>query len=276
MYKHIRKIFSVFALAMLGILIARIYADAWTPLNWVMLGVSATVCLLVFRCFVYIFNFSYALACLINGAVAAVAGQTLAGYLLGGAMAAYGARLLWFTWSRTRSESYAARVENVRREDAKLPQPVKVALWVQCTLLYTFHLFAVYIVALSGDLSAGVIAGAVIIVAGIVIEAVADAQKQAAKAENPDTFVTTGLFARWRHPNYIGEIVVQAGLILAGVSAAAATLGTLAAVVVSPLYIILLMLSECLRADDAMELRYGDREDFRAYKDNSGSFLPQR
>ncbi|MBT8422059.1 MAG: DUF1295 domain-containing protein [Gammaproteobacteria bacterium] len=261
-------------------LISRIYAGDtdWTPLNWIMLGVSAAVCLLVFQCFVYIFNFSYALACLINGIVIAVAGQSLAGYLLGGAMAFYGARLLWFTWSRTRSESYAARVANVQREDAKLPPPVKVALWVQCTLLYTFHLFGVYIAALQGVLSSGVIAGAAIIIAGVVIEGLADAQKQAAKAVDRDSFVTSGLYARWRHPNYIGEIIVQVGLIVAGVSAVAAagmTWGTFAAVLLSPVYIILLMLSECLRADDSMESRYGEREDFRAYKENSGSFLPR-
>lgn len=275
MYKHIRKIFSVFALVMLALLVSRIYADAWTPLNWVMLGVSAAVCLLVFNCFVYIFNYSYSLACLINGIVLAAASGTAPGYLLGGAMAVYGARLLWFTWVRTNSDSYAARVENVRREDAKLPKPVKVALWLQCTLLYTFHLFAVYEAGLRLQLSTGVILAALIIVAGILIEAVADAQKQAAKAANPETFVTNGLFARWRHPNYIGEIVVQVGLIVAGLSVVGAHWGAWLAVVVSPLYIILLMLSECLRADDSMELRYGDREDFRAYKENSGSFLPR-
>ena len=103
----------------------------------------------------------------------------------------------------------------------------------------------------------------------------ADAQKQARKAENPDIFVSTGLFARWRHPNYIGEILVQAGLIVAGLGAASATWGNVLAVIVAPLYIILLMLAECLRADDYMELRYGDRDDFRAYRAASGSFLPR-
>ena len=275
MYKHIRKIFSVFALAMLAVLISRIYAGAWTPVNWIMLGVSAAACLLVFSCFLYIFNYSYALASLVNGAMLAAVSGTSAGYLLGGAMAAYGARLLWFTWVRTNSASYAPRVERVRAEDAKLPPPVKVALWLQCTLLYTFHLFAVYEAGLRMQLSAGVIAGAALIIAGLVIEAVADAQKQAAKAVNPDTFVTGGLYARWRHPNYIGEIIVQVGLIVAGISVVGSLWGALAAVVLSPLYIVLLMLSECLRADDAMELRYGDRDEFRAYKQQSGSFLPQ-
>jgi len=275
MVKNIRAIFSVFALAMMALFFMRVYADAWSVINWGMLGVSAAVCLLVFRCFVYIFNYSYALACLINGSLLAITGQTLAGYLLGAVMAAYGARLLWFTWSRTHSDSYAARVENVRREDAKIPTAVKIALWVQCTFLYTFHLFAVYLVSQQGGLSAATLAGAVVILVGLVIEALADAQKQAGKALAPDTYVTNGLYARWRHPNYIGEILVQVGLIIAGVAAAAATWGALAAVTLSPLYIILLMYSECIRADGYMELRYGDQDAFKTYKQNSGSFLPR-
>lgn len=275
MHRHIRKIFSVFALGMMVLFGLRLSVDAWSFVNWGMLLVSALVCLLVFRCFVFIFNYSYALACLLNGLFIAIAIGSTAGYLLGGVMAAYGARLFWFTWSRTRSDSYAARVENVRREDARLPVPVKFALWLQCTFLYTFHLWAVYAVAVRGELSLMVFTGAGIIVLGLVIEALADAQKQAAKAGNPADFVRQGLYANWRHPNYIGEILVQAGLIVAGLAAVFATWGNVAAVIISPLYVILLMISECGRADDSMQERYGEREDFLDYRNRSGRYLPK-
>ncbi len=275
MYKHIRKIFSVFALVMIVVFSLRLSADVWTPVNWGMMAISAVACLLVFRCFVQIFNYSYALACIANGALIAVTGQTLAGYLVCGLMVLYGLRLLLFTIRRTGSESYAPRVDNIRNEDVKMPAFVKVLLWVQCTFLYTFHLFGAWIVAQRGVLDASVIAGALIIAAGLLIEALADAQKQSAKAANPDTFVTSGLFARWRHPNYIGEVMVQCGLIVVGVGAVSATWGSLAAVIVAPLYIVLLMLAECLRADDSMELRYGDQQSFRDYKDRSGAILPR-
>jgi len=275
MYKHIRKIFSVFALVMIVVFSLRLSADVWTLVNWGMMAVSALVCLLVFRCFVQIFNYSYALASIFNGSLIAITGQTLAGYLIGGLMMLYGVRLLLFTINRSGSESYAPRVDNIRNEDAKMPLFVKVLLWVQCTFLYTFHLFGAWIVAQRGVLDASVIIGALIIVAGMLIEALADAQKQSAKAVNPDTFVTSGLFARWRHPNYIGEVMVQMGLIVVGVGAVSATWGSLAAVIVSPLYIVLLMLAECLRADDYMDLRYGDQQNFRDYKDRSGAILPR-
>ncbi len=275
MYKHIRKVFSAFALLMIVLFVLRVSAGTWSVVNWGALAVAAVACLLVFRCFVFIFNYSYALACLLNGLLIAAAVQTPAALLLGGAIAVYGLRLLLFTWRRTHSASYAPRVARVRQEDAKLPPPVKVALWLQCTFLYTFHTYGIYLAARQGTLGDSVLLGAVIIIAGVFIEGLADAQKQAAKQRAPDAFVTTGLFARWRHPNYIGEIVVQVGLIVAGVAAVVPTWDNLAAVIVAPLYIILLMISECLRADDHMEQRYGEQEAFRRYRERSGTFLPR-
>ena len=241
--KHIRKIFSVFALAMMVLFVLRLQADTWTGLNWIMLITSAVLCLLVFRCFVFIFNFSYSLACVANAMWIAVQWPSMATALLSGAMIIYGLRLFWFTWSRVNSESYAPRVAHVNTEDAKLPVPVKAAIWLQCSFLYTFHLFAIYLVAERGVLSLSVWLATVVIIVGTVIEGLADHQKQKAKSQASQDFVSDGLYARWRHPNYAGEILVQLGLIIAGVGAATAYWGDFAAVVIAPLYIILLMIS---------------------------------
>lgn len=275
MHKHIRAIFSVFALVMLVAFGTRVWAGVWSPLNWATLGIAAVACVLVFRSFVYIFNYSYALAALGNGLLLAVVLRTPAALLLGGLMALYGLRLLVFTWSRVRSASYAERVANIAKADVAMPAPIKAALWLQCTLLYTFHLFPVYLAGRSGALTVTVLVGGAVILLGLVVEAVADAQKQAGKARDATTFVTAGLFARWRHPNYVGEIVVQLGLIIAGLGAALPLWGSWIAAVVAPLYIILLMLAECVRADEYMELRYGDRPEFQVYRRSSGSMLPK-
>jgi len=275
LYKHIRTIFSVFALAMIVLFALKVSADAWAPVNWSMLLVSAAVCLLVFRRFLFIFNYSYSLASFINGITIIAITQNLAGLLLAGGMAAYGLRLLWFTHNRTASASYAPRVERVKVADKHMPTPVKFALWVQCTFLYTFHLLGLLAAAQQAALTTTVLLGAAVLWSGLLIETVADVQKQAAKAERPDQFVTVGLFARWRHPNYIGEILVQVGILIAGMGAVTATWGNIAAVVVAPLYIILLMIAECLRADDDMDDKYGEQAEFQAYRAGSGSFMPR-
>ena len=74
---------------------------------------------------------------------------------------------------------------------------------------------------------------------------------------------------------HAAEILVQVGLIVAGVGAVSSGWLGYLAVVVAPLYIILLMIAECGRADRYMDLRYGDRADFREYVGRSGSILPR-
>jgi steroid 5-alpha reductase family enzyme len=58
--------------------------------------------------------------------------------------------------------------------------------------------------------------GAFLWVAGFAIEVIADRQKQAFNndPENADRFITTGLWAGSRHPNYFGEIVLWCGIAL--------------------------------------------------------------
>src|SRR3954451_37751 len=58
------------------------------------------------------------------------------------------------------------------------------------------------------------VAGTVVWVAGLLVEAVADAQKSAFKGEdaNRGRFITSGLWRYSRHPNYFGEILVWWGV----------------------------------------------------------------
>jgi steroid 5-alpha reductase family enzyme len=271
----IRQVFSVFALAMLGAMVVRLYAGVWTDLNWLMLGAACLACLLVFRCFVYVFNASYALACVINGALIMLMLPSVVSFLLGGLMVLYGVRLGAFTWTRINSKSYAPRSAKTRGEDKKMHVAIKVALWVQCSLLYTFHLFGIYIVAEQAALTSSVLFSSAIILLGIVMEGLADSQKQRSKSSNPGEHISTGLFTRWRHPNYMGEILVQTGLIVAGVGAVASGWVTYLAVCVAPAYIILLMISESFRADQALQDQYANIDGFAEYWQRSGSLLPK-
>jgi steroid 5-alpha reductase family enzyme len=273
--KHIRKIFSVFVLGMMALFVMRLSAGEWTAINWIMMAFAAVSCVLVFVSFVYIFNFSYALACMLNGALIAVLMPSASGLILGALMFAYGVRLFSFTLKRVRSESYQVRVEHIRNEDAKLPFPVKIALLVQCTFMYTFHLFAVYTAAQILIVDYWIIVGAAVILGGIILEGWADETKQKAKAAARDSLVTTGIFSRWRHPNYSGEIVVQTGLIIVGIGAVSGGLFNYAAVIIAPLYVILLMIAESGRGDRSQAQRFGDSEEYRQYFAASGALIPR-
>lgn len=75
---------------------------------------------------------------------------------------------------------------------------------------------------------------------GFVVETVADAQKRAFKArpENAGRFITTGLWAWSRHPNYFGEITLWFGIALI---AAEALVGWQWITAISPLFVFVLL-----------------------------------
>lgn len=281
MDRRVQLIFSAYALVMLGILVYRVAADAWYPLHWAMLGVAALCCLLVFRCFVYVFTYSYALAAILNGTLIAVWRDSPPAWLLGGVAVLYGLRLLAFTWSRSHSTSYAPRVAKTLEADRKLPLPARFSLWFMCSLLFGFHLMAVAYAgtqtAFAGARaapSAGVLLAAAVMLLGTVIEGVADWQKQRAKQSDPKRLVTHGLYRRWRHPNYAGETLVQLGLIIAGWSSVLSP-GDAVIVAIAPSYIILLMIAEARRVDGTQSLQYGAGDEYQAWRNRSGSLLPR-
>ena len=185
MGSRIRMIFSMFGLIMIGLFAWRVYQGVWSPVNWTMLAIAATAGLLVFVRFVYIFNFSYALCAIGNGALIWVARPSGATALVGGAAILYGLRLLWFTWSRTRSRSYAPRMQNVDTADRDMPAVGKVMLWFTCTWLLTFHLMAMWLAAEMAELTIGVVVGAAVMLAGTVLEAWPTGKSSGASSGRP-------------------------------------------------------------------------------------------
>jgi steroid 5-alpha reductase family enzyme len=271
----IRIIFSVCTLLLLGMLVFRVQAGVWTPLNWAMLTLSGFCCLLVFVSFVYVFNYSYGLCSIGNAVLINVYQPSALSLVLGAIMVFYGARLILFTRKRYGDSAYAANVGMQKEASDKIPLAVKIMLWLQMSMLMVFHQFALLFVSGASGVEGFVVAGAAIMLAGVVIETVADRQKQAAKKTNPDSFIVTGLFARWRHPNYLGEIMLHIGLIVVGVGVVSGSWDNYVAVLLSPFYIILLMMSEARTKDSAQLKSYGDRDEYRAYLQRSGSLLPK-
>ena len=78
--------------------------------------------------------------------------------------------------------------------------------------------------------------GAAMWVVGFVVEVVADRQKSHFRADpaNEGRFINTGLWARSRHPNYFGEILLWAGI---AVMAIPYLSGTQWVVMLSPLFV---------------------------------------
>lgn len=268
----IRFIFPLFVLAMWVICGLGLASGAWTGIHWAMLGLAHLACAIIFVNFVLVFSYGYGISMvLVNGAVMAWR-PSPAVLLIAGLGLLYGLRLTWFVYARYRSQGYATTRAKGERANSGVPLPLRLFMWVSCGTLMAFVAMPAWVVAAATP-GTGVLAGGALMLAGLVLESVADAQKQAAKAVNPASFVTGGLYARLRHPNYLGEIIFQLGLIVA--AAAAATGGwALAAGVAGPLYIVILMYYAARDQDHQQSQRYGTDPAYQSWRHQTSCLLP--
>lgn len=269
----IRYIFPAFVLAFWVICGLGIANGEWTGIHWVMLGLAHLGCAIIFANFVYVFTYGYAVSMVVVNLGILAWRPVPAVLLIGGLGVAYGLRLLWFVHSRYRSQSYSNNRERADKANANVPLPLRLFMWVSCGWLMAFVAMPAWVVAGTGALTPGILAGAGVMLAGLLLEAVADQQKQAAKTLNPGGLVTGGLYARLRHPNYLGEIVFQAGLIAVAIAAAPGG-WALAAGVAGPLYIAILMYYAAGDQDHQQNQRYGADPAYQSWRNRTSCLLP--
>ena len=243
-------------------------------LPWTALGLAALLCLVVSALgfirtdwFISIgYGFSIAaeavlFAMLYRGALSL---WTIAQLLL---LAAYGVRLGGYLVLRERSPSFGRELEASRERSRSIAGPVKFAIWVSVSLLYVamaspalFNLVA----ASSGASSWSLPLGVIVMLAGLVLEASADAQKARLKAQNPKSFVSSGLYGIVRCPNYFGEMVFWLGGFIAGLAAYTSVAAWLVAAI-GLVCIELIMLGSARRLELKQAERYGSDPAYQAY-----------
>ena len=118
--------------------------------------------------------------------------------------------------------------------------------------------------------------GAVMWVAGFAIEVMADRQKSRFRADPANTgqFINVGLWARSRHPNYFGEILLWAGI---AVMAIPYLSGTQWVVMLSPLFVYALLtrISGIPTLARRGQQLWGDDPTYQAYVANTPRLLPR-
>jgi steroid 5-alpha reductase family enzyme len=118
--------------------------------------------------------------------------------------------------------------------------------------------------------------GLAVWLAGFAIEVTADRQKRAFKRarDRKTEFITTGLWAWSRHPNYFGEIVLWIGM---AILAAPAFRGWQWVALVSPVFVIVLLTRGSgvpileKRADE----RWGGQPEYESYKARTPVLIPR-
>ena len=118
--------------------------------------------------------------------------------------------------------------------------------------------------------------GAVMWVAGFVIEVIADQQKSRFRADpaNAGRFINVGLWARSRHPNYFGEILLWAGVAVMAIPYLSSTQWV---VMLSPLFVYALLtrISGIPTLARRGQQLWGDDPTYQAYVANTPRLLPR-
>lgn len=120
------------------------------------------------------------------------------------------------------------------------------------------------------------IIGFLIWLIGIAIEVAADSQKSRFSADptNKGKFIQTGLWARSRHPNYFGEIVLWIGI---AIIALPVLHGWQWVALISPIFVTLLLtrVSGVPLLEKRADEKWGGQKDYETYKATTPVLIPK-
>lgn len=246
-------------------------------LFWILAGVSAVLCAIGFYRFVWFMSVGYGLAIAGCGATLLIAalvnGSFSVPYLIMCILLiVYGCRLGLFLLIReTKNASYRKTLD--AQTTKSVPLFVKIAMWVMMALLYPTQVSPI-LYRLTNGAASDVLSwvGAVIMLAGVVMEAAADKQKSAAKKENPHMVARTGLFKICRCPNYFGEILVWTGCFVSGLSVLQGWQWAVS--LFGYICIVYIMFSGAKRLETRQNKNYGDKQEYWDYANKTPILIP--
>jgi steroid 5-alpha reductase family enzyme len=121
------------------------------------------------------------------------------------------------------------------------------------------------------------ILGAILFIAGLKLEAIADIQlfRFTQNKKNKGQFISAGVWKFSRHPNYLGEVLVWFGawvFTLSTLSSTTALIGLL-----SPLFIYLMLryVSGVPKLEESAAQKWGNNPNYQMYKKNTGLIFPK-
>ena len=170
--------------------------------------------------------------------------------------------------------SYNAKMKTEIKDGKGMPFAAKCGIWTSSALLYALETCPVLFRLENGaGVNLQLWVGMCISICGLILESVADLQKNAAKKRNPRRFVDTGLFRFVRCPNYFGEMVFWTGVFLGGLNILNGA-GQWIAAVLGYIWIIYVMFSGARRLELRQERTYGEDPEYQAYFRKTPILLP--
>ena len=187
----------------------------------------------------------------------------------------YGCRLGGYLAIREwKSNSYNQKMKTEIKDGKGMPFIAKCGIWVVAALLYACETAPIYFRLDNGYKTDGfVIAGLIVMVIGLLVESLADIQKNAAKKKNPARFVDTGLYRIVRCPNYFGEMLFWTGVFVIGVNSNQGVIQWIL-VVLGYVGIIYVMFSGARRLEIRQNRTYGSDPEYQEYVKKTPIMIP--
>ncbi|MBQ9037199.1 MAG: DUF1295 domain-containing protein [Erysipelotrichaceae bacterium] len=247
---------------------------------WILLAVSAVLTLVGFYRFVWFMSVGYGLAVCGIGLTLMImfAGKlsvpTLVMCVL---LMVYGLRLAgYLLYRELKNKNYQNNLKKAVNEtvgEKKIPIFVSVFVWIYVAFEYVFQTSAITYRAINGD-NGGFFAviGGIVMLAGVIIESLADKQKSDAKAKNPNRFVDDGLYSIVRCPNYFGEILFWTGVTVSGIGTVHG--GQTIVWLIGYLLILYVMFSGAKRLELRQNKNYGNDPEYQKYYKKTPAIIP--
>ncbi|KAE8451577.1 hypothetical protein EG329_003650 [Mollisiaceae sp. DMI_Dod_QoI] len=225
--------------------------------------------------------------------------------VLSTAVTIWATRLGSFLFQRVLADGKDSRFDEIKKSPPKfLAAFMAQATWVSLCIMPVLALNSIPHALLSTLplLTTTDIIGLLLYTSGLTFEIIADRQKAAWSAarkrkEHDEEFLTSGLWSKSRHPNYFGEATLWTGIAVAsagvlasnvgqvgmGLASSVAKAGGLGRVLgvgiaaVSPAFttFVLLKVSGVPLSEEKYDKRYGDRTDYKKWKENTPMFIPK-
>jgi steroid 5-alpha reductase family enzyme len=212
---------------------------------------------------------------LVTGGLLALAPERDArAVLLAALVVVWALRLGLFLFRRVRRAG-----KDDRFDEIKPSFPRFLLVWTVQGLWVTFTAMAAWVGITSSeraDLDAFAVVGVLVWAAGFALEVTADLQKSRFRAApaNAGRFISTGVWSRSRHPNYLGEIVLWLGVAVVVVPVLT---GWQWVVLASPVFVTVLLtkVSGVRLLEQKAEARWGDQPDYQEYTRTTPVLVPR-
>ncbi len=206
-------------------------------------------------------------------ALAATEGRDARAWLLAAMVAAWAVRLGSFLFRRIREDGSDGRFDSIKPSFIRFLMAWTLqGLWVFLTLSCAL---AAMTSAEKVPLGGWALLGGFLWATGFVLEVVADNQKRAFRSDpsNRDRFITSGLWAWSRHPNYVGEITLWVGVAMVAFPALS---GGQYLTLISPVfvYVLLTRISGIAMVERRGMRKWGDDPGYRAYLERTPALFP--